>query len=221
LCARAGQAGLDLCRECDEELPRMAAACSVCALQLPVEAAASLCGACLRRRPVFEASHVPFRYDYPIDHLIQAFKYGGQEHCGRVLGSLLARHLCASRADSWPEVLVPVPLAPRRYRQRGFNQAIELARSLRGITQLAVRTDLLARTRETAEQASLDRKARRRNVRGAFDLTRPLTARHVAILDDVVTTTSTVSELAKLLRRAGARRIEVWAIARASAVSGK
>ena len=189
-----------------------------------MEATSTLCGGCLRRRAAFDASHVAFRYAYPIDHLVQAFKYGGQEQCGRVLGSLLARHV-RTRTDPWPEVLVPVPLARRRYRRRGFNQAIELARSLRDIPQLEVRTDLVVRVRETLEQASLDRKARRRNVRGAFDLVRPLTTGHVAILDDVVTTGSTVSELAKVLRRAGARRIEVWAIARATgpthAVSGK
>jgi ComF family protein len=167
---------------------------------------------------------MPFRYAYPIDHLIQAFKYGGQAHCGRVLGGLLARHLHSSREGSWPQLVLPVPLATQRYRQRGFNQAIELASALRSIEGMVVRADVIARTRETLEQASLDRKARRRNVRHAFELTQPMYARHVAIVDDVVTTGSTASEIARLLRRAGAQRVEIWAIARAlpaMGVSGK
>jgi ComF family protein len=194
LCGRRGCDGLDLCAECDEELPRVEPA----------------------RLPAFHAACIPYRYAYPIDHVIQAFKYGGQAHCGRVLGTLLARHLLARRQCPWPQCVLPMPLGARRYRERGFNQAIELARCLRAIDGLVVRTDIIARVRETTEQASLDRIERRSNVRGAFRLERPLQVDHVAILDDVVTTASTVSEVAKLLRGAGVRRIEVWAIARST-----
>ena len=107
-----------------------------------------------------------------------------------------------------------MPLALRRYRQRGYNQASELALSIRRVTGVAVISNVAIRQRETAEQAGLDRKARRRNVTDAFAAIAPLRAHHIAILDDVVTTGSTVRELADVLRRAGAQQLEVWAIAR-------
>jgi ComF family protein len=172
-----------------------------------------VCGACLRNPPPFASSFVPFRYAYPLDHLVQGLKFRNELACGRVLGQLFASCLLA-RGAALPQAIVPVPLAPRRYRQRGYNQASELALSIRRVTGLRVTSDVAVRQRETAEQAGLDRKARRRNVTGAFAVSAPLHARHIAILDDVVTTGSTVRELAEVLRRAGAEQIEVWAIAR-------
>ena len=186
----------------------------MCAEPLPgASGAPRICGACLADPPPFDSSFVPFRYAYPLDHLVQGLKFRNELACGRVLGELFARCLVA-RGAPLPEVIVPVPLALRRYRQRGYNQASELALSIRRITGAAVRSDIAVRQRETAEQAGLDRKARRRNVTGAFAIAAPLQARHVAILDDVVTTGSTVRELAKVLRCSGVERLEVWAIAR-------
>jgi ComF family protein len=132
-----------------------------------------------------------------------------------VLGQLFAQHVGATRRDPLPELIIPVPLAPRRYRQRGFNQAHELAGPLARLLRVPVRPDLVVRQKETLEQLPLDRKQRRRNVRDAFAAPAALPARHVAILDDVVTTGSTVTELARVLALSGAERIEVWAIARA------
>jgi ComF family protein len=157
---------------------------------------------------------VPFRYAYPLDHLVRGLKFRKELPCGRVLGELFARRLLV-REEALPEAIIPVPLAARRYRERGYNQASELAVSIQRVTRMAVRSDLVVRLRETAEQAGLNRKMRRRNVRGAFAVTALLIPPHIALLDDVVTTGSTVSELAKVLRRAGAQRVEVWAIARA------
>jgi ComF family protein len=175
-----------------------------------------VCGACLHDPPPFCSSFVPFRFAYPLDHLVRGLKFRNDLPCGRVLGQLFAGCLLA-RSEPLPEAIVPVPLAPRRYRQRGYNQASELALAIRRATGAAVRSDVAIRRRETAEQAGLDRKARRRNVTGAFAVVAPLHALHVAILDDVVTTGSTVRELAQVLREAGAERIEIWAIARTQA----
>jgi len=192
LCGAAGDEDIDLCRDCAADLPRNEPACSV---------------------PPFRNAFVPFRYAYPLDHLVQGLKFRNELACGRVLGQLFAGCLLA-RGEPLPAAIVPVPLALRRYRQRGYNQAIELALSIRRITGIAVRADVAIRQRETLEQAGLDRKARRRNVTGAFAAVAPLRVRHVAILDDVVTTGSTVRELADVLQRAGAEQIEIWAIAR-------
>lgn len=214
LCDGAGEDGVDLCRDCAADLPRNEPACSVCAEPLAASAAsARVCGECLRDPPAFSAAVVPFRYAYPLDHLVQALKFRGELACGRALGHSFVRCLQA-RGEPLPETIVPVPLAPRRYRQRGYNQATELALAIRAGTGVTVTTDIVMRQRETAEQAGLDRGARHRNVTGAFATTSQLRARHVAILDDVVTTGSTVRELARVLRQAGAQRIVVWALAR-------
>ena len=114
-----------------------------------------------------------------------------------------------------PQLLVPVPLGLARYRERGHNQATEIALRVARLTGISLTTQLVERRRETAEQVQLDRKARSKNVRGAFAVVGPLEVRHVAIVDDVLTTGSTANELARVLRRAGAKRIEVWAVARA------
>jgi ComF family protein len=172
-----------------------------------------MCGECLRDPPPFCGSFVPYRYAYPLDHLVRGLKFRNELACGRVLGELFSRCLLA-RGESLPEAIIPVPLASRRYRERGYNQASELALAIRRATGVAVRTDVVVRQRETAEQAGLDRKARRKNVRGAFTVVAPLHARSIAILDDVVTTGSTARELAAVLREVGAQQVALWAIAR-------
>lgn len=217
LCARTGQSPLlDLCAACEADLSANAPACRVCAQPLSGESAATLqCGACLRRSPLFDASYCPFRYAYPLDHLVRGLKYEGAVAHGRVLSELLARRIHTARTVALPDVIVPVPLAQRRFRERGYNQAIELARYVGKRLKIPIRTDLVMRTRETREQAALNKRERRRNIRGAFAATGTLSAAHVAIVDDVITTGSTVNELARVLKRAGAVKVEVWAIARA------
>jgi ComF family protein len=215
LCGGPGDEAIDLCHGCAADLPRNEPACVVCAEPLAAAAGGGprICGACLHDPPPFGRSFVPYRYAYPLDHLVRGLKFRNELACGRVLGELFASSVL-ERGATLPEAIVPVPLARRRYRQRGYNQASELALAIRGVTGVAVRSDVVVRQRETTEQAGLDRKARRRNVTGAFAALAPLRVRHVAILDDVVTTGSTVRELAAVLREAGAEQIEVWAIAR-------
>ncbi|HEY7642677.1 MAG TPA: ComF family protein [Steroidobacteraceae bacterium] len=219
LCGRAAAGDIDLCSECSADLPRNDPACAICAQPLPAgSAGADMCGECLRDPPPFCRSFVPYRYAYPLDHLVRGLKFRNELACGRVLGELFGRSALARR-EPLPQAIVPVPLAPRRYRARGYNQASELALAIRRITGAVVRTDVVIRRRETAEQAGLDRQARRRNVRGAFAAVAPLHARSVAILDDVVTTGSTVRELAAVLQQAGAGQVAVWAIARTAATT--
>lgn len=215
LCGQRGRRAQDLCAGCEAELPLNVPACKICSQPLSRSAAQPLtCGGCLRSPPAFDTSCVPFLYGYPISHLIHGLKYRGRIACARVLGELLARHI-ASRTDDLPAVVIPVPLATSRYRERGYNQVIELGTPLEGMLGICMRPDIVVRTRATREQAELSRVERRRNVRDAFEVRCASPADHIAILDDVVTTASTVNELAKVLRRAGARRIEVWAVARA------
>jgi ComF family protein len=216
LCQGRGEPGRDLCAACARDLIPNPVCCLRCAQPLfRTRGRDSLCGRCLGAHSIVESSFVPYRYVYPLDRLIQRLKYGHALSAARVLGELFAERHAELGSHPPPELIIPVPLGVRRYRERGFNQAYELARAVSRRSNIEIRSDLVERTRETQEQAGLPRRQRRRNVRGAFRLARPLTAAHVAIFDDVVTTGSTVNELAKALRRAGARTIEVWAIARA------
>ena len=215
LCQRLARGSRDLCELCAQDLVLNADCCRQCAQPLGEGSdREQLCGACVRAPPRFDCSFVPYRYAYPLDRMIQQLKYRNELSVGRVFAHCFAEQLAAVRV-ALPDVLIPVPLGARRFRGRGFNQAIELARHLSKLTGVEVRTDLVVRVRETAEQAALPRDERRKNVRGAFALLQPLSYVHVAILDDVVTTGSTVNEIAKLLRQAGAEQIQVWAIARA------
>lgn len=214
LCRQSGQENLDLCADCEADLPLNDTACEHCAEPLPANHSnVALCGRCLQQSPAFDACFAPFRYAYPVDRMIQGLKYRHELVYGRVLGQVLARHL--SRRETRPELVIPVPLGMARYRERGFNQARELALPVCKAFGLTLNSQLIARRRETSEQAALDRKERLTNTQHAFVLTAPLTARHVAIVDDVVTTGSTVNEISKVLRAAGAEWIEVWAVARA------
>ncbi len=217
MCGGPGQSpAFDLCAACEADLPLNEPACHRCGE--PLTGATTqplLCGGCLRREPRFHVSHCVYRYAYPIDHLVRALKYHGAIVHARVLGELLARRLARGRSDPWPSCIVPTPLATERFHERGYNQAIELGRSLEKRLGIPLRTDLVTRVRHTREQAALSRKERRKNVRGAFAATGNLRAAHIAVLDDVVTTGCTVNELARVLRRAGAARIEVWAVAHA------
>jgi ComF family protein len=221
LCAQAGEAvhrdNIDLCAACASELPVNSPACRQCGEHLDgIGARLLLCGMCLRKPPRFDSTHCAYRYSYPIDHLVRALKYRDRLTFARVLGDLLAQSLLRARIEPLPELLIPVPLAEGRYRERGFNQASELAEQLQRKLSIPLCADVLERKRDTREQAGLDRIGRRKNVRNAFATRIPLSAKHVALVDDVVTTGSTVNEIARVLRRAGAERIEVWAVARAS-----
>jgi ComF family protein len=149
-----------------------------------------------------------------MDFLLLQLKFHQKLHLASLLGGLLAEAL-EGRAAPLPDCLVPVPLHPQRLRERGYNQALELARVVS--TRLAVPLDatLCVRQRATAPQTALDGKERRRNLHGAFTVREGNLPRHVAIIDDVVTTGTTVGELARTLRRAGVDTVEVWACARA------
>jgi ComF family protein len=213
LCGARGDNGFDLCAACLADLPRNDCRCARCAL--PLEAPAALCGRCVRRAPPWDSAWAPFRYAYPLDRLEARFKFGADLAAGRLLSNLWI----ASRApEELPKAIVPVPLHRSRLRLRGYNQALELAGPLAKALRVPLLRDALQRTRSTDAQTELSALQRRRNVRGAFaahlDGEAP---RHVAVLDDVFTTGATLAECARVLKRAGVARVDVWALARAPA----
>lgn len=219
LCDRRSDTPLPLCSDCQDELPWLGAHCSNCALPLP--APGLTCAHCLRRTPSFARVEAPWRYAFPVDALITRFKHQGAWPLGRLLGALLAEHLRHAYLEGLPrpELLLPVPLARGRLRRRGFNQAALLARWLGEALHMPLREDLLLRPQDSVAQQQLDAAARRRNLRGAFALVDPaaLAGRHVAIVDDVLTTGATAEALASLLRRAGATRVDIYCLARTPA----
>jgi ComF family protein len=217
-CLLCGAAADDsgLCAACAGELPRNRCCCARCALPLPWPVAT--CGGCQRRAPPWTAAWAPFRYGWPLDRLESRYKFSGNLAAGRALAEHWARY---GAPPVRPDAVVAVPLHRARLCRRGYNQSLELARVLTRRWQLPLRRDLLERTRATAAQTDLDARARRRNVRGAFRVPAGVVVpAHVAVLDDVMTTGTTLAECARTLRRAGAERVDVWALARAPAPYG-
>lgn len=214
LCGAPGTFGLDLCVGCLADLPHNHHACSRCAHPLPWDPQATgVCGACQRQPPPQDASHVPFLYQDAIPSLVVGAKFHGRLNLARLLGLCLARSL-RQEGVTRPDIIIPVPLHPQRMRERGYNQALEIARSLSRELAIPVDPSICVRLRDTTPQVGLEREERRRNVRGAFGVIRPVASRHVAILDDVVTTGGTAGEVARVLRQAGTARIDLWAVAR-------
>lgn len=208
ICHESGANGLDLCTKCTERLPWNRIACLRCALPLP---APGTCGACLRRPPPLAETHAVFLYAFPVDRLLPRLKFHQDLAAGRLLSELMAAPL-ARRAR--PEALVPVPLHHRRLRQRGYDQALELARPLARRLQLPLLPDALRRVRITAPQSELDASGRRRNLRGAFTAAGTALPAHVALIDDVMTTGATLHAAARALRAAGVGRVDAWLCAR-------
>ena len=217
LCGATGTMGRDLCAACDAALPRNLAACPRCALPL-TGAVVGLCPHCQSQPPHsaqgFDRVFAPFRYQPPMDFLILQLKFAGRLSHARLLGELFATAL-AERGPPLPDGIVPVPLHPLRLRERGFNQALELARAAARRFQLPLWPHALRRVRHTLPQIRLNAHARQSNPLGAFALGQPLRGTRIALLDDVMTTGSTVTECARILRAGGATDIEVWVIGRA------
>ena len=221
-CARCGGAvhGADaFCARCVAAIPRIAAGgCRLC--QIAIGAGQSCCAACAHERPPLAqiAAEAPFAGE--IASWVHAFKYpreglaGLDPRPGAALAALVAD--AARRLTGEPPVLVvPVPMHPRKRRERGFHPAGELARTVATTLGARVERRALRQIRVTASQTGLDRQARRRNVRGAFEASATLRGvACVALVDDVVTTGATLTECARALRRAGVRSVVAICAAR-------
>jgi ComF family protein len=202
--------GSMLCAACERELESDAPACPRCAL--PLAPGASRCAACSAARHAFDRAVARFEYRFPLDRLVQRFKYAGDLSIGRWLAGALAERVAC---EPQPHLLVVPPLSPARLRTRGFNQALEVARVVGRRIRVPVSRDAVARRRETASQAALGRREREANLRGAFACTRTLADLDIALVDDVLTTGATADAIARVLKEAGARSVAAWTVARA------
>ena len=207
LCGADGEGDL-LCPDCSADLPfSPTASCPQCGEPTTFS---ERCGACLNKPPHFDRTLALFRYEFPVDRLIHAFKYGHQLAVGQWLGLRLAE-----RITPGADVIIPLPLHNDRLRERGFNQSMEMARIVEKCLKIPVDRSSLLRTRATPPQASLEHKERHKNVRGAFECRNDMSGRHVLLIDDVMTTGATLDECARVLKLHGAGEVSVAIAARA------
>lgn len=192
--------------------------CRHCALRLPSNGTgADLCGACLHRPPSFDAIVAATDYAPPTDQLVLALKFGSQLAFAPLFSEML--HTAIRRHGiELPHMLVAVPLGPMRLAERGFNQALEIAKPLARRLNIPLYKRLVLRTRDTAAQALLPPDERRRNIRHAFTLSSRsidhVQGKHIGVVDDVMTTGETLNELAATLKRFGAQRVTGLVFAR-------
>ena len=214
LCNRAGVQTRDLCDSCYHSLPKNTSCCLQCAEALPIVYATPMrCGRCQHHQPAFDYTIAPFLYQEPLSYFVTGLKFRKQFTHARLLGQLLAEQIQLTQTR--PELLLPIPLHPSRYRARGFNQALEIARTVS--QQLHIPLDLYSckRKKNTSPQTQLSAQKRQQNLTNAFSVVPTFTAKHVAILDDVMTTGATSHALALALKKVGVQRVEVWICARA------
>ncbi|MEJ2610961.1 MAG: ComF family protein [Candidatus Thiodiazotropha sp.] len=213
MCGATGDFQTRFCPSCYDTLPFNRHACPRCALPLPDSAQpGSQCGACLPKQLPYDTSTTALRYEPPLSRLISDLKFHQKLHLTKPLAELLIHRM--GKLSEPPDFILPVPLHPQRLRERGFNQAQELARVLAKHYAIPLNWRVVKRTRHTQAQSDLSESARHRNLRHAFRVCGSVKGARLAILDDVITTGSTVTELSKTLKKAGAKHIEVWGLAR-------
>lgn len=240
LCGTDTSRSMDLCLDCEKDLPvnnRSCIRCSIPLNHMPLSSAPLsknhlpphhsvsdhladdhqideyLCGACIAHPPSFDRCVATLRYEFPVSSLISRYKYQGHFCSGAVLADVLLAELCKDQNQK-PDLIVPVPLHWQRQFFRGFNQSQWLSQYLGRRLNICVDAYLLKRCRNTPPQQGLKRTQRQKNLKGAFLVNRPVKGQHIALVDDVVTTGSTVSELSQLLKKAGAAKVEIWCLAR-------
>lgn len=211
-----------ICLDCERdfftELHSKNSRCTRCALPLPASMSPQQCGNCLQKHPYFDRTIVACNYVAPIDHLVLALKFGHQLNLAKIFAKELRNTISNMPQDSLPDLICPIPLGPQRLISRGFNQSLEIAKPLGSNLGIPVQRDLLLRIRDTQQQSSLHPDARQKNVRHVFmlhpDHSTLVLGKHIALVDDVITTGTTLNEAAKVLKRFGAKRVSNFVFAR-------
>jgi len=214
-----------LCGRCWHAIARLGSpGCDVCGAAAPSALATDApervrhappsrrCWACTTNPPAYDYARSAASYEGAVREALHAFKFSGKRALARPLGDLALECLASLPAEI--EAVIPVPLAPERERERGFNQATLLAERIARRLAVPTKPGWLARVRATRPQSDLSAAERRRNVQDAFRASRRVAGRHVLVVDDILTTGATLGECARVLRAAGARRIGVLTVAR-------
>ena len=212
-----GAPATSICTQCEADFfGAITARCERCAICVPGGKAGAprICGRCLANVPHFDATTTLADYVPPVDGMVMALKFTARLDLAQFFGRLLASRLSAMPPATDDAVVIPVPLAFERARQRGFNQSHQIARAFAIATHRRLISDRLLRIRHTPPQQSLALRERRRNVRGAFTVEGSLSGQHVFVVDDVMTTGSTLDEVARVLKQAGAAHVHNLIVAR-------
>jgi ComF family protein len=207
LCAAKTDYNHGLCLDCLESLPQHPKACCP---QCGLPSQGEYCGNCLKHEPSYDRTHALFRYAYPIDALLQHYKYNNALYLSQTFGQLLSQQI----VDFDINVIIPMPLHPIRLKERGFNQSLEVAKII--AKQLNIDLDITScqRVKNTPPQASLALKERVKNMKGAFECSANFSGNHIMLIDDVMTTGASLNELAKTLKNAGATKVSCYILAR-------
>jgi ComF family protein len=221
-CALCGAVGNDVvCEPCRADYAgHRRARCPCCAnpVDQPAGSVATLCGSCLAGQPSFDATVAAVDYAAPLDQLVLQLKFGGRLALAPWFARMLRDAVLATPGFRLPDVLCPVPLGPGRLAERGFNQALEIARPLANALGVPLQPRLATRLRETRAQSGVAPIERRENIRGAFEVAPGMLelvdGRHVGVVDDVMTSGHTLDELAVVFRQAGAARVSNLVFAR-------
>lgn len=204
-----------LCQPCLSDLPALKNVCSRCSIHLPSSQNTNIvCGRCLKEPPNFDHVTAVFHYTGLIKYFVQQAKFNEHLPYLNLMGLLLAQHLELSLIDKL-DMLIPVPLHARRYLDRGFNQSLEMGRLIAHQLDIPLNNSLIKRQKNSQPQVALSAKERQKNVHNIFLSNGQLNGQHIAIIDDVMTSGSTVNEIARVLKKAGAGRVDVWVFARA------
>lgn len=215
LCKNALVNALHFCDFCLNILPFHHHGCLQCAAKLTHEKL--YCGKCLRLPPAFDVTYVLFYYEPPITRLILNLKFQQALNNAEALGNLLAKQIQHNwyATQSLPQAIFPVPLHKKRLRERGFNQALELARPIARQLNLPIDYQSCIRTKPTLAQARLPANKRKNNLRHAFQMVRSIPYSYIAVIDDIMTTGTTLHIFCKTLKKQGVKKIDVWCVARA------
>jgi ComF family protein len=216
LCRNITHRSQDLCLSCLEHLPIVKQSCLACANILPAMNQTELCGQCLKQKPPFDMTHALFVYRPPIPKLIRDLKFHHALTHAKLFGELLAEKIFYEwyQKKSLPTAIIPVPLHNARLKERGFNQAIEIARPIAKTLKLPLILHDTIRIKSTVPQTRLTANERKLNIKNAFLIKKTFENQHIAVVDDVITTGNTIHEFCRLLKQHGAAKISVWCCAR-------
>ena len=215
LCASPEANSHAVCKACLNDLPwHPKTSCPQCGLS----SSSMVCGSCLNSPPDFDVTKAVFLYAYPVDAMMLRYKYGNMLNLGDTFGEFLAEKTVLENHFKNIDLIIPMPMHPQRLKERGFNQALEIAKVLCKNHKEKLDYKSVERQTLTPPQASLPLKERVKNIKGAFkvntDKLGKLQGKRIAIVDDVMTTGASLNELAKTLKKAGASHVECWVIAR-------
>ena len=212
LCMTSDGGSCSICKDCFSDLPwHRAHHCPQCALPSFNNA---ICGHCLAAPPDFDSTTALLKYEYPLDRMLQRYKYGHNLAMADTFANLLMESFAQTSATPPPDLIIPMPLHPQRLKERGFNQSLEIARILAGRLDIRLDVKSCTRIKLSPPQASLPLKERVKSMRGAFQCNESLDGLRIALLDDVMTTGASLNALAKTVKAAGAAHVECWVVAR-------